>query len=233
MTKKVKVVFTKENVNNSLLQWLSFFKAMDYQASKKVAEKMIRICKEVITNSFLKHNNNSKDHALAYGIFFHSLINLTELIELTNSGEWINDAKDIDIVWVKFCDFKERYDYSTCYIELSDDIKNFITTIRERIEQYFLDNFGPGMYMSPVIVMKKAICNICGNDYRTCNHLRGAIYKGKRCFYIPESIRLTNVSLVDTPEDPRCRIWAWNTKNDKENWIRILSLFKLEAFLDE
>lgn len=47
-------------------------------------------------------------------------------------------------------------------------------------------------------------CSICGARDLECDHVRGEIYDGRRCFREIYAMTLPEISLVQFPEDPRC-----------------------------
>lgn len=55
---------------------------------------------------------------------------------------------------------------------------------------------------------KQALCSICGLDVldEKCVHVANKIYGGKRCSTVYVGLSLKDISLVNRPKDPRCRI---------------------------
>ncbi len=47
-------------------------------------------------------------------------------------------------------------------------------------------------------------CSICNADDLECDHVRGKVYDGQRCFREIYEMTLPEISLVQFPDDPRC-----------------------------
>ena len=60
--------------------------------------------------------------------------------------------------------------------------------------------------LSPEIIIRKWECSICHRDLEKCVHEVGKFYNNKKCVAIARDIEFTGVSIVDNPEDSRCRI---------------------------
>jgi len=60
--------------------------------------------------------------------------------------------------------------------------------------------------LSPEIKISKWECSICNKNFEECPHEEGKLYNNKICKTIAKGIEFTGLSLVDHPEDPRCRI---------------------------
>ncbi|MCE2939790.1 MAG: hypothetical protein ACK5XS_12665 [Armatimonadota bacterium] len=65
--------------------------------------------------------------------------------------------------------------------------------------------FPPQTYMSPGMIVKY-VCSICSLPIIECSHIRGRVYRGKRCYYIGDIQELREASVVFVPADKRCRI---------------------------
>jgi hypothetical protein len=61
-------------------------------------------------------------------------------------------------------------------------------------------------YISPTFEYDGLTCVVCGKDILECPHLPGEEIDGQIVRYQRQNLRITSVSLVDIPEDPRCRI---------------------------
>ncbi len=65
--------------------------------------------------------------------------------------------------------------------------------------------FPPQTFFSSAYTYAEAICSICNQTYGECSHVSGRIYMGQICRRrIPKS-SVTEVSIVFTPKDKRCR----------------------------
>lgn len=53
-------------------------------------------------------------------------------------------------------------------------------------------------------IVKESRCTICGNDYETCDHMKGKMYRGDICAREILEMRLEEVSLVENPANKLC-----------------------------
>lgn len=61
-------------------------------------------------------------------------------------------------------------------------------------------------YLSAGIRYKSLVCNVCGKDALDCQHTPGEVVDGTIVEYSREGLFLEEISIVDIPRDPRCRI---------------------------
>lgn len=207
----------------------------EFVDSKATAEMAIDVCKKII-NDVDCSNTELKNKSIIAGILFRGIKDLSELNELTKSKNWVSQPKIIEKAWILLCDCKERINYVSNYIP-----SNNLTSLTQRIKYYdncFSEKYGPGVYASPEMFIKSIRCNVCGEDFTTCEHISGAIYNGVLCNGIIEDYTPKGVSIVDNPKDFRCRLWPWNLKkvneNDSSYTIRgvILTSFRLDDFIN-
>ena len=95
----------------------------------------------------------------------------------------------------------------------------------------FMRVLGPGMYMSPEILVKKELCSVCQQDNKGCDHIPGHLYAGVRCFGIVQDSDLKSISMVMNPRDRRCRIWPWRYKSGTRFESVVATMFRLETSL--
>ncbi|RYG66214.1 hypothetical protein EON64_10275 [archaeon] len=76
--------------------------------------------------------------------------------------------------------------------------------------------FPPQVFQSPGLLCKRK-CSICEADPIDCDHIRGRLYRGKRCVHIFIECKPYEFSIVDVPEDKRRRIYRY--VNDEGIWI--------------
>lgn len=69
------------------------------------------------------------------------------------------------------------------------------------------DKFG-SMGASVGLTYEKILCSICGLDIldENCTHDINQIYDGKKCSLTYKNLQIKDISLVDRPKDPLCRI---------------------------
>lgn len=60
--------------------------------------------------------------------------------------------------------------------------------------------------LSPGLKITEFRCSICNQDYEKCEHEEGEKYENDECFALVHGWEGQEVSLVDTPEDPRARV---------------------------
>lgn len=61
-------------------------------------------------------------------------------------------------------------------------------------------------YVSPTLEFDAVVCSVCGKDILECDHFPGQNISGEIVRYHRQNARITSASLVDVPEDPRCRL---------------------------
>ena len=212
----------------TLKKWYSLICARKRKQAREQAKLVINMCKSIIKD--LKQDVDC-NKALIFGILFRGLQDFTDLSETTELSTWKAEHKLIEKAWGQMLDCKERIEYVSnfCHEETLDWVLNKIKCL----EKTFLNAFGPGLYSSPEIIAKREICNVCKKDFRSCEHILGNIYDGIRCVTIPQDIQFRSVAIVQVPEDPRCRIWPWQLREDKVIETCIVTTFRLDDFMDE
>jgi hypothetical protein len=164
-------------------------------------------------------------------VFFRSLYDFCLIQEIISEPNWERNFKKIESLWWHYCNCRERVDFWTGHFgggRLGDFLKSLST-----VDDFFLNTFGSGAYMSPTFVSEKLLCSICENDLRGCEHIAGRVYSGRLCFGRPQGIRMESVSLVTSPHDPRCRIWPWSIKDGKSESQIIASVFQIDDFMEK
>lgn len=225
-----------KKVSDSYDACMSLILNEDYGKSKNITDDVVNTCKIILKNDKCIVED-TKNKALVVGILFRGIQNLINLQDITNSSDWTSQPKIVEKAWILLCDFRERIYYASNY-NVFDDLNLLIEKIRY-FENVFLDKYGHGLYVSPEINIKRLRCNICGEDFSICEHNARIIYNGILCMGIADKIIPKGVSIVDNPQDYRCRIWPWNTENSNELessstfTVIALTLFRLDDFLDE
>lgn len=205
-----------------------------YLQSKKIAEKMVECCKEIKKNPNIPEDAQNEITILA--IFFKGLEELSELLIIQDVKDWMTDTKKIQNVWYLLQNSEDRLNASIRLLSIKPEI---VASIKKSIgdtEQLFLKYFGPGLYSSPEILIKKTECSICHSDFRKCDHFQGVIYNGELCKMMGVEIEFHGSSLVTEPRDRRCRIWPFNTEKEENGGLLIkdsvmLTTFSIDDFL--
>lgn len=79
--------------------------------------------------------------------------------------------------------------------------------------------FPPQLFLSVGIVVKEAICTICGSIYGDCDHIVGRPYNGQMCSKRITKSEAREVSLVDEPANKHCRILIIEEKGVKRDYL--------------
>ena len=85
--------------------------------------------------------------------------------------------------------------------------------------------FPPQMFFSPGLIIEKAECSICGEEYGECEHIVGKAYMGKICYKIITKIKeMKEVSIVEEPANKHARMLQFTDEvvtRDFMTWRRI------------
>lgn len=189
--------------------------------------------KEIETiKKYLGSPNAAENRESIYtaAIFLRGLYDYIQIHEVIDRDGWERSTELLDYVWVKYWDCKDRFDFSQSAIpcQLATNIAKSLCAI----SQFYRDNFGEGLYMSPDILIKLELCSICGEDIRDCAHVRGRFYGETICRGVVREPVIRSVSIVKNPHDPRCRMWPWNF-NQSDNTFEgaVITLFQIDDFL--
>jgi hypothetical protein len=154
------------------------------------------------------------------------------LVDLTKDKTWIDDHSKVEIIWQVLWDAKERMDIFDSHCTERGLFDGLYAQLKE-LELFFYDCFGKGIYMSPVILVKKAECNVCGKNIKACEHIPGNLYHGIYCKEVVKDLEFKGADIVQSPHDMRCRVWPWNFTDDMHFTSRIINLNKLDGFIEE
>ncbi|MFM6203437.1 MAG: hypothetical protein ACKPE1_30635, partial [Dolichospermum sp.] len=69
--------------------------------------------------------------------------------------------KEVNYNWIVLQDCKDRLGFVYQYLSETEIIDIVLNDIQS-IDKFFEVSFGIGKYISPEILIKKSICNICG-----------------------------------------------------------------------
>lgn len=223
----------EEDAYGYMLKWYQLLKEKKYEESKQLCLKYINGCKLVLTNHPWGEENQDYNKVLILAILFRGLQDFTYLEKVQNDKEWYKDTRKVEYTWLIILDCKDRIEFVRQQLyekELIEILLNEISSLKI----FFVKNFGNGQYLSPDILMKKSICNICRRDVRACHHITGRLYNGSICYSVPSNDAvITSVSIVKVPKDPRCRIWSWQIVGNKVKDACVLTSFAIDDFLRE
>ncbi|MBE8969208.1 hypothetical protein IQ277_24195 [Nostocales cyanobacterium LEGE 12452] len=203
-----------------------------YERAKKLCINFIKFCKTTIKLSSWGELNINYNKVLISAILFRGLQEFVYIKERTKNKKWNKSNKEVEYNWIILQDCKDRLDFAYQYLTETEIIDNVLNEI-QLIDKLFKVSFGIGKYISPEILIKKSVCNICNEDVRSCNHISGRIYNGKVCYGLPVDPSIRAVSLVDVPRDLRCRIWGWQIEGTMLKDVCIMTSFAVDDFLNQ
>jgi hypothetical protein len=208
-----------------------------YECEKRLLEN-IRSTRTVLKERPWGEFDDFYNNILILGIISKCFLDLLELIRYTANNNWFYKNKQIEDIWSKMVDCKERLLYVKEY--LTEEYFEFIRFHIINLENVYRHNFGDALYMSTEFIYDP-ICSICLKDLRSCEHERNRIYNGKLCKVLRKNLIVESYNLVHHPFDHRCRIWPWNinTKENSKDKIDttfsalVFTIFAVDNFLDE
>lgn len=220
--------------DEALKNWLSLLRAGQTAHARSTLQPLIDECKALIKSS-ADTSERVRNKAFILGVLFRGFQDFTELVQSTLPPGWIDEPQTVENAWDKLWAAKDRL----AYVRSACDHKTieWVLSQLESVEKLFVERFGPGLYSSPEIIAKIELCTVCDQDFRSCSHIAGRIYGGKRCAKIPRQIEARGISIVQHPVDPRCRLWPWQLKEENGQYeivgTCILTAFRIDDFLDD
>lgn len=194
-------------------------------------------CVKSIRNELLHSKNSYSDEEkeLLYsgGVFIRGVIDYIFLAERVSVPGWNQDRGLVATVWKRLWDCNDRI--KACNFNRQLHLTQLILNLLSMLKKFYRENYGPGIYVSPETKVKYRECSICGRNIKECAHIPGRVYSGLPCRQICRDLEGLSVSLVDNPEDPRCRIWPWNCNEETRiiSKIPVLIPFLIDDFLFE
>lgn len=216
-------------------KWEFYFRKKQYLICDLLSIETLDFLKNIYINrTFGEGKKEGEAYSLIYLylILTKALIDVLDLVKLTEDVKWSQDSQLTELIWGKLWDAKERLDIFLEHI-IDKNILQFLLTLLDNLEYNFYDIFGKGLYVSPVTIIKRSECSICGKNIKGCDHIVGRFYNGIKCKQIHTDIELQNVDIVSSPYDMRCRIWSWNFTSKNKFKVRILSFNPLDKFIFE
>ncbi len=186
---------------------------------KKATQICMDVMREVKENINGIRDQESECPGLFIGKIFKGLIQFTEVYKLSRNKNWYYIPNIVEKSWDIY--IGSRYALNDTRFFLNESFlpfNKFVYDFCMYFEKTILDTYGPGMYISPTLVIKDIRCNICGSDFRRCSHQRQMIYDGKMCKPLIHEFVPVETSVVDSPRDRRCRIWPWNTDAETRSY---------------
>ncbi len=219
----------RRKLNNFLSGWIA-------ELSRDALEKLLGDTERFVDElgQTLRSNGRLSEEERNYlyvgSVFIRGLYDYTLIRIVLQDEDWHKNTDLLDYVWTKYWDCKERFDFSRSIA--AGGFAEHLATLLHRLAAFYKANFGDGLYMSPDILIRKQVCSICGEDFRSCGHISGRLYGGVLCRAIARDFEPQSVSVVHHPEDPRCRLWPWNYDPNKSTFKgAILTMFQIDDFL--
>ncbi len=164
-------------------------------------------CRNVLEQSANDLGGDDKTAVLLLGILSAAHRDFVDGYELLKKKTLRHE--EIEQLWMRLLDCQERTEAVQGLI--GGPGLDWLAVQISSAYDYFVRLFGAGeQFFSPVIIVKRESCSICGKDLRACSHRGGVIYDGKRCRGIVEEMEMRSCDLVKVPHDRRCRLWPWN-----------------------
>ena len=221
------------NTEDTVGSWLEMMLDERFQDAADLCDSFIEKYRAGFQERALKIESNEYNDLLVVLVFIKGLFDYVQLCKLTSSESWYNNKDYIESAWIKLCDCRERLVFSSqsCRGEAIDLVFRSLS----KLEEFYLHTFGAGNYVSPGIEFEGGLCSICNVDFRACSHVPGGLYEGAICTCRPINPSFNHLALVDTPKDPRCRIWSWNLQENPDKSVTtmmpILFAFSVDDFL--
>ncbi len=217
---------------NYIQKWYDHTVKRELDKAIYLCQSLIQPYKQILNNrDWPKATENDFNNFLILAITFKAFEDYAELGKIIIQDKWDQDNSNLEAVWLKLWDSKDRFDSVRGKIQ-SEIVDRIYSNLEDLLAQY-KQNFGNGLYASPEILIKKEVCSICQKDIRACTHIKGRWYDGKICRGIAEDIEMKTISIVTVPKDPRCRIWPWREKEERVFEMAVLTLFQVDNFLND
>lgn len=235
MTSRINIDELENYCNDLIYSWRRNYGIKQYDLCKEDAQKIITEIKPIYKERLY---GEGKEAGQSYNFMYIIMLlakafeDITTLAELTSDKNWPDDNSKTEIIWQVLWDAKERLDIFESHYSDKDTFQDLYQQLK-KLEHFFYDLFGKGIYMSPVILVKKATCTICEMNIKGCMHIPGKLYNGKVCREKADKIQFQGADFVESPHDMRCRVWPWNFIDKQRVNVRIMNLNQLDGFIEE
>lgn len=237
MTKPSSALSMKEfktQTVNEVESWLDFMLRDCFDDAAELCAQFIVKYKVGFREHAFNLNEDEYHDMLVVLVFIKGLLDYTQLCQMTKCDkDWYEKNKKVESVWMKICDCRERLAFS--YQLCQGEAVNLVFQSLDKLEEFYIERFGTGSYVSPEIEGDGSLCSICQQDFRACSHIPGRLYNGVYCTTNLIDPYISHIALVDVPEDRRCRIWPWNLEKNQDGTVKadlmILQSFSVDGFI--
>lgn len=169
---------------------------------------------ELDTHDRDNHSTEFAQLIWAHRIVLNAMVDISYLQEVMSKDNWIETPEAVEAAWDLVNDAKKRLNG---YIQIQPEFLSFCMRPIEIAFAQIDERYGRGIYTSWEVLIERYDCSVCEKDTRACSHIAGMWYGGRECVYIARGIQPDSLSIVEYPEDPRCRIWPWKRRPDGED----------------
>ena len=177
--------------------FLYFVRGIEFQI--EAVNKLEQLIKEVMTIKAHMIENQDEDAAnccLSLEMVAKALIHEIKM--------WISLKEDrTGDAWDELISAETAADMAISAHPISNNMIDYIFRLKE-FEKIL---FPKVIFLSPGYVILSSRCSICGNEYGTCDHLKGLPYMGQICVDEITDTQIAEVSIVATPANRHCRIY--------------------------
>jgi hypothetical protein len=235
MTPNVRIENLEKYFDRFFSSWTKSFSLEDYTLCRDKIAIFIADLKPIYQHKLYGDSEkivSNYSNIYLFLMLAKSFEDILHLVDLTKDKTWPQDQKKTELIWQILWDAKERMDIFCSHCSHPDQLERFYNLLK-KLELCFYDLFGKGLYFSSVIIVKRAICNICNKNIKGCEHIPGNFYGGIRCKEIVQDMEFKGIDLVQSPHDMRCKVWPWNVSEDGRITGRAMNLNQLDAWIDE
>lgn len=126
---------------------------------------------------------------------------------------WVNLKKNKpEKAWINLIDSQEYISVARRCIE-PEHTKN-IEKLQDRLYEIEENAFPPMTFNSIGAIFEGGKCSVCGQLYKSCDHLDGFVYCGVLCYVFDKKIvEFNHTAIVKNPRDRRCITRTLETDN--------------------
>jgi len=220
----------KSAVNKAMHQCLRSLDEGDAQRARKVAATAVELCADGLNGGGAELTGKEKSKALVRGILAAACRDLADCQDSIRKVQI--EAAEIERLWTHLVACMERLEYVQIRLNGAEveQIFSRVAAIRDQFDK----RFGTGLYANPEMVVHRALCSICNEDFRRCEHVARRVYDGALCRRLPQDARVRAVSFAKQPVDLRCRVWpgTWDEKTKQYSFVSMLNSFRVDDLTD-